>query len=131
MCVKIMDSRNLVSYNSKQIVWNYSKATQAYTKEISELEIIAKLWFSPQHFHLLRKLQQQLLRKLHKEQVQKLFQLHPNFVQFRLTWEQDIFNKLEFFKIKNKKNKIKKVKPRILAKIPRTQELTPYPNPEK
>ena len=43
-----MDSRNLVSYNSKQIVWNYSKATQAYTKEISELEIIAKLWCSPE-----------------------------------------------------------------------------------
>ena len=42
-----MDSRNLVSYNSKQIVWNYSKATQAYTKEISELEIIAKLWSTP------------------------------------------------------------------------------------
>ena len=42
-----MDSRNLVSYNSKQIVWNYSKATQAYTKEISELEIIAKLWSPP------------------------------------------------------------------------------------
>ena len=43
-----MNSRNLVSYNSKQIVWNYSKATQAYTKEISELEIIAKLWCSPE-----------------------------------------------------------------------------------
>ena len=45
-----MDSRNLVSYNSKQIVWNYSKATQAYTKEISELEIIAKLWCLPETF---------------------------------------------------------------------------------
>jgi hypothetical protein len=40
--------------------------------------------------HLLRKLQQQP-PKLHKEQVQKLFQLHLNFVQFRYLQQIRVF----------------------------------------